>query len=152
MWLMKNNVFLGSKPDRHVTDNTPHPPLPSSVCIILSLCFMWQLWQHQMLLGDTKQKHENMAETISKLFSSSDRQPYNYFHINVKTPIVNFKLPEKKYFFAYLLFNQPKFSTASEMKWTKGHQNHSEARHPSLSRWVTIWPKKYTSEPHLVSQ
>ena len=135
---------------RHIADNAP---LSSSVCIILSLCFMWQLWQHQMLLGDTKQKHENMAETISKLFSSSDRQPHNYFHINVKTPNFYYQLqaPRKNTFFAYLLFNQPKFSTASEMKWTKGHQNHSEARHPSLSRSVSIW-QKYTSEPHLVSQ
>ena len=150
---MKNNVFCVQARqtcNRQCPPPLPIPPLPlSSVCIILSLCFMWQLWQHQMLLGDTKQKHENMAETISKLFSSSDRQPHNYFHINVKTPIVNWKLPEKKYFFAYLLCNQPKFSTASEMKWTKGHQNHSEARHPSLSRWVSIWQKNTLPNPIL---
>ena len=150
MWLMKNNVFLGSKPDRHVTDNTPHPPLPSSVCIILSLCFMWQLWQHQMLLGDTKQKHENM----STLFSSSDRQPHNYFHNNVKTPIVNYQLkaPRKNTFLPIYCLTNQNFPQLPRLKWTKGHQNHSEARHPSLSRWVSIWQKKYTFEPHLVSQ
>ena len=106
---------------RHIADNAP---VSSSVCIILSLCFMWQLWQHQMLLGDTKQKHENMAETISKLFSSSDRQPHNYFHINVKTPNFYYQLqaPRKNTFLPiYCLTNQnfPQLRKWNEPKATK---------------------------------
>ena len=61
---MKNNVFLGSNPDRHVTDNTPHPPLPL-ICMhnLVIVLYVTTMTTSNAFGGNTKRKHYNMAKT-----------------------------------------------------------------------------------------